>query len=294
MTTLELGSKCDALSTINNNTGTSAVRTRATGVEGSKTTNVLGGSNSASGLGVLKRVPGILQSERSHPAWEHTRANSVDIDVLLGEGGGKHAREVEGGSLTWLVRVCSVPWGTEASLCIWRNGGSRGNVNDASRGDVVLALLEEVEERNSKVELRLDVECENLVPSCGFWEVGHRGTPSQARVVDEDVEAGLVLLDLLGQGITAGLGADVRLERDTLASGLLAELRELGGDALKIRELTRGDVDLCTVADVGCADHLSDSCCAASDKSNFALEAEESLDAELGHDFGGCVLWHLA
>ena len=161
---------------------------------------------------------------------------------------------------------------------------------------VALSVLEQRQQRHGEVELALDVEIEDLVPALLLWEVDHWCSPGEARVVDEDVEPRLGLLDLLGERITAGLGTDVGLESD--AEALLAfrvaggELAELGGDLLKVAELSAGNVDLGAVANIGGSNHLANARATTGDQRHLAVEREEAVGAKLGHDFGCCVLGH--
>lgn len=161
---------------------------------------------------------------------------------------------------------------------------------------VALSVLEQGQQGNGKVELAFDIEVEHLVPALLFGKINHRRAPSETRVVDEDIEPSLDLLDLVGERIAASLAADVGLQRHAeplLALGIAwGQLAQLHGHFFEIGEFSTGNVHLGAVANVGGGDHLADTGATSGDKGNLAIEREEALSTELGHDFGGSVLGH--
>lgn len=195
-----------------------------------------------------------------------------------------------------LTRIGSIARSRKSTLGQWHNSGGTSNVQNTGVVGVALSLFQQWQQGNSQVELTLDVQVKHLVPTLLLREVDHGSTPGQTRVVDQNVQPGLSLLDLLSERITTGFGANIGLESNAetlLALGIgRVELGKLSGNLLEIGELAGGDVDFGTVADVSGGNHLTDTGTTAGYEGDLAIEGEESLSGELGHDFGCCVLGH--
>lgn len=195
-----------------------------------------------------------------------------------------------------LTRVGTVSRSRKTTFGERDDGSSGGNVQNGSVLGVALSILEQRQKRDGEVELTLDVEVKHLVPTLLLGKVDHRSTPGETRVVDQDVEPGFGLLDLVCEGVTASFASDVGLKSDAetlLALGIAgSQLAQLLSHLLEIGELSAGNVDLGAVANVGGSDHLADTGTASGNEGDLAIEREETVGAELGHDFGGCVLGH--
>lgn len=89
----------NALTTIDNDTSTSAMGTGTRGKEHSDTTNVLWCADTASWLDAFEQVTVLLETVSSHTRREDTGADGVDHDVLFGERVGEHLGEVQRGCL---------------------------------------------------------------------------------------------------------------------------------------------------------------------------------------------------
>lgn len=189
-----------------------------------------------------------------------------------------------------------MPGGRQTSFGERNDSSGRGNVEHGGMLGIALALFEQRQQRHCEVELTLDVEVEYLIPTLVLWEIAHGCAPSETRVVDQDVESGLGLFDLVSERITTCLAAHIGLKRYTetfFTLGIVgSELTELLGHVLQIRELATGNVDLGTVADIGGGDHLANTRATTGDKGDLSIKREEALSTKLRHHFGSCVLGH--
>src|SRR5579871_6295995 len=85
---------------------------------------------------------------------------------------------------------------------------------------------------------RFDIEVHHLVPAV-FGKLIEISGPSRPGVVDQDVEVGLALINLVGEGLAAGEARNVLRQRDAGS-----ELGELPRRCVTGVRFTRRDIDL--------------------------------------------------
>src|SRR4029077_11300119 len=113
--------------------------------------------------------------------------HGVDGDVPGPEFAGEYAGELVQAGLAGRVGVC-VELGHAQAV-------DAADVDHPGRVIGRAGRLEQRQERPGQVERRLEVEVDDLVPAVGR-ELLERGAPVGAGVVDQDVDALLVLADL--------------------------------------------------------------------------------------------------
>src|SRR5690606_35809273 len=124
-------------------------------------------------------------------------------------------------------------------------------------------------------EGRFDVDVHDLVPA-RLGEALEGFAPRGTGVVDEDVEAFLARLKLLGERAAAFDGRKIDGQADDLAR--IARL-EIGDGFLDLRTLARRDIDACRAGgEIALDDHLADSARAAGDERDAAVEAEHVIE----------------
>ena len=205
----------------------------------------------------------------------------------------KRSERIEG----LLTRIGSVARSRQSTFSEGHDRSSTSNVQNTGVFGVALSRFQQWQQCNSSIKLTFDIQIEHLIPTLLLGEVDHGGTPSQTRVVDQDIQSGLDLLDLFSEGIASSFATNISLKgnaKTLFALGVgRVEFGELSSNLLEVGKLARGDVDFGTVANVGGGDHLADTRTTAGDQGNLAIECEEALSGELGHDFGCCILGHV-
>ena len=250
---LEPGIKLDELTTVEGDSRACDVAPCATHKEEKQAADVLRRADPPGGLSGLERLAKFTETPRRHATGEHAGTNGIHVNMLLSEVHREHARQMHGGGLGRLVAVRARARLRQSATGLWHHSRRRRDVDHGCMVRIALALFEKWDQSHRQVELALDVQVEHFVPALVLGKVVAWTAPCEARVVDENIETRRVPRELGSQRITAGLGAQVGLERDagracrpwTASSRLVHQCR----DVFEIVELARRNVDTRTVLD---------------------------------------------